>query len=171
MATSAVSLYELGTQYKALLDTLAAGDFDAQTIADTIEGTGIIDDIEKKVEGYELVARSLEQFTPAIDAEIARLKALKEKRTGAAKLLREKVMEFFLAHGIEKVMAPRFTLALRLNPEAVDVFDERQIPQQFMTVPKVPDPVPNKTAIKAAIKAGQDVPGAKLTRSVRLDVQ
>ena len=55
-----VALYTLGTQYRALLDTLAAGDFDAATIADTIESTGIEDDIQHKVEGYEMVARNLE---------------------------------------------------------------------------------------------------------------
>ena len=32
-------------------------------------------------------------------------------------------------------------------------------------------PAPDKTAIKAALKAGTDVPGAKLERGQRLDVK
>ena len=171
MTDANITLYTLGAQYSMLLDKLAAGDFDAQTVADTIEASGIIDDIDHKVEGYELVARTIEQFNPALDAEIARLKALKEKRALAAAALRKRVLLFFIEHSIERVTTARFTISLRQNPEAVDVFDERMIPAQFMKTPKAPEPAPDKLAIKAELAAGRDVPGARLTRGHRLDVK
>lgn len=165
-----VSLYTLGTQYQALMDKLAEGDFDAATIADTLESTGIEDALADKVEGYEMVARNIEQFTPAIDAEIARLQALKQKRTLAAAALRQRVLKTFLESGIQKVQTPRFTVSVRDNPESVDVFDERMVPFEFRRPPPLSMP-PDKTAIKAELKAGRDVPGAKLARSSRLVVQ
>jgi hypothetical protein len=40
-----------------------------------------------------------------------------------------------------------------------------------MRQPEPPPAAPDKTAIKAAIAAGTEVPGAKLTRGVRLEVK
>jgi hypothetical protein len=54
---------------------------------------------------------------------------------------------------------------------SVDVFDERQIPAEYMTDPKPPEPKPNKTLIKKAIQDGFDVPGAKIQQGFRLAVR
>ena len=171
MAEPNIALYTLGTQYLALLDTLSGSDFDAQTIADTIESTGIEDDIQHKIEGYEMVARNLEAYVPSIDHEIARLQALKAHRKGVAEQLRGRVLRFMLDTGIERVTAPRFTISIRANPEKVVIFNEAQLPAEYWREPPVPDSMPDKTLIKAALKAGQDVPGAKLERTQRLDVK
>jgi hypothetical protein len=55
----------------------------------------------------------------------------------------------------------------------VSIFDEKQIPAEFMRTPepKPPVPVPNKKAIAEAIKAGIDVPGAKIVKSDRLEIR
>ena len=45
------SLFTLTNQYLQLADKLAAGDFDAETVADTIEASGITDDIAQKAQG------------------------------------------------------------------------------------------------------------------------
>ena len=74
------SLYLLTGQYLQLANTLADGDFDPTTIADTIEASGITDDIAAKAQGIEYVARGAEAHNAAIDAEIARLQALKASR-------------------------------------------------------------------------------------------
>lgn len=54
----------------------------------------------------------------------------------------------------------------------MDVFDERQVPEHFWVTPepKPPEARIDRVAVKAAIKAGIDVPGAKLTQAVRLEV-
>jgi hypothetical protein len=56
---------------------------------------------------------------------------------------------------------------------SVSIFDEKQIPAEFMRIPepKPPVPVPNKKAIAEAIKAGIDVPGAKIVKSDRLEIR
>lgn len=166
-----VSLYTLRTEYQALLDKLSDGDFDEQTIADTIESTGLAEAFSAKVQNVVLASRIVLQNVPAIDAEIERLKALKAIREKASASLLAYVLDQMQEIGIERVESPLMTVSIRKNPESVDVFDDRMVPVAFMRQPPPPDAVPDKTAIKAALKAGKDVPGTKLKQSVRLHIQ
>ena len=167
---TSVALYHLAGQYKQLAERLSSMDLDATTIADTIEASGLTDEIAEKATGIEMVARTLEMHNPAIDAEIERLKGLKEMRQRAAAGLREYLKTNMLATGIQKIEAPLFKIRLQNNPPSVDVFEPGLIPAEFMTQPKPPEPAPNKTAIAGALKAGLDVPGARLKQSQRLVV-
>lgn len=166
------ALYALTNQYLALAEKLSDGDFDASTIADTIEASGITDEIAEKAQGLEYVARSAEAHNLAIDAEIARLQALKQHRMKVAAGLREYLLDNMQRMQIERIDCPMFSISIRKNPPAVEIFDQLSLPAQFMVVPepKPPEAPPDKKAIAAAIKAGQDVPGAKLVQGVRLNV-
>ncbi len=53
--------------------------------------------------------------------------------------------------------------------EAVEVFDERQVPAEYLSDPK-PPPV-SKTKVKVAIKSGVEVPGALLVCRHRLTIK
>lgn len=54
---------------------------------------------------------------------------------------------------------------------AVEIYDDKQIPAQFMTTPKPPEPKPSKTEIAKAIKAGIEVPGARIIKRDRLEIK
>lgn len=166
------SLYNLTGQYLALAHTLADGDFDADTIRDTIEASGIVDNITDKCQAIEFVARGAEAHNAAIDAEIARLKALKEHRTKTAQGLREYIKTSMEAMGIERIECPLFAITIKKNPPAVDIFDQLSLPSKYMVTPEPKPPVaaPDKKLIAADIKAGIDVPGARLTQGTRLAV-
>jgi len=166
------ALYALTNQYLALAEKLSDGDFDAATIADTIEASGINDEIAEKAQGLEYVARGAEAHNLAIDAEIARLQALKQHRMKVAAGLRGYLLDNMQRMQIERIDCPMFSISIRKNPPAVEIFDQLSLPAQFMVVPEPKPPVaaPDKKAIAAAIKAGQEVPGAKLVQGVRLNV-
>lgn len=167
------ALYTLTNSYLALAEKLADGDFDAQTIADTIEASGITDELGVKAAGIEFVARGAEAHNLAIDAEIARLQALKAHRSKVAAGLRSYLLDNMQRAGIERIDCPLFTVSIKKNPPAVDIYDILSLPKQFMVTPEPKPPVaaPDKAAIKKAINAGEDVPGAKLVQGVRLDVK
>jgi hypothetical protein len=165
-----VALYQLAGQYQQLAERLSNMDLDAQTVADTIEASGLTDEIAEKACGIEMVARTLEMHTPAIDAELERLTALKKQRQKAAAGLREYLKVHMQATGIQKIEAPLFKIRLQNNPPAVDVFEPDLVPIEFMTQPEPPPPAPDRKAIAGALKAGIDVPGAKLTQGQRLVV-
>ncbi len=165
-----VALYPLAGQYQQLLETLADGDFDLQTIEDTIEASGIKDDIAVKAQGIECVARTLEQYSPYRRSEIARLQALDAADLKKAQALRDYLKTNMIACGIDKIESPLFKLRLQNNPPAVEIFEPGLVPADFMKQPEPPPPAPDKTAIKAALRAGIDVQGCKLTQGVRLVV-
>ena len=167
-----LKLYEISGQYRQLAERLATMDLDATTVADTIEASGLTDALQEKAQGVELVARAAEMYCPAIDAEIARLQALKAQRQKVAQGLRDYLKAQMEAAGIERVECPLFKLTVKKNPPAVEVLDERQVPAHLWVTPepKPPEPRLDKKAIASVLKTGQDVPGCKLVQATRLEV-
>lgn len=166
------ALYVLTNSYLALAEKLADGDFDAQTIADTIEASGITDELAVKAQGIEYVARAAEAHHLVIDAEIARLQALKASRDKVAAGLRQYLKENMERAGIEKIECPMFKLSIRKNPASVEVSEPEKLPAEFWRTPEPKPPVaaPDKARIKEAIAHGNTVPGAHLIQSTRLVV-
>ena len=164
-------LFNLASQYLQLAEKLSSLDIDAQTIADTIESSGIVDDIAQKSQNLEYVARSAETYLPAIDAEIARLTALKAHRVKVAQGLRDYLMSSMIRMQIERIECPMFAISIRSNPPSVDVFDSLQVPEALMVTPEPPPARPDKKAIGALLKAGHEIPGARLTQVQRLVIQ
>lgn len=109
-----------------------------------------------------------------IDAMKARLKEIGEHVKSAEKragYLRQYLAFHMARSGITEIQGPDPLLHVKRYPErdeSVVIDDERQIPAVYMNVPEPPAPRPDKAAIKRAIKAGQDVPGAKLVKRDRL---
>ncbi len=165
-------LYEISGQYRQLAERLADMDLDAATVADTIEASGLTDALQEKAQGVELVARAAEMHCPAIDAEIARLQALKAHRQKIAQGLRDYLKHNMEAAGIERIECPLFKLSIKKNPPAVEVLDERQIQSEYWytPIPKPPEAKIDKKMIAARIKAGHEVPGARLVQHTRLEV-
>ena len=53
------------------------------------------------------------------------------------------------------------------NPPSVFILNKDEIPGEYI---KVPEPAPDKTAIKAALRAGKEVPGVELRISESLRI-
>lgn len=167
-----LKLYEIAGQYRQLAERLADGDFDPTTIADTIEASGLTDALQEKAQGVELVARAAEVHCPAIDAEIARLQALKAHRQKIAAGLRAYIHDQMLVAGIERIECPLFRLTLKKNPPAVEVLDDTQVPAGYWVTPepKPPEVRIDKKRIAAELKAGAEIPGVRLVQATRLEV-
>jgi hypothetical protein len=163
------ALYVLAVEYRAAAERLADMDIDEQTMLDTLES--ISGDLETKAANVAMFARNLESTAAAIkDAEAgmaARRKAIERRAEG----MRRYLLACMQSTGIKKMECPHFALTVRDNPPAVDVFDATQVPAEFMRQPEPPPPAVDKNAIKDAIKAGRDVPGARLTQGQRLEIK
>lgn len=163
------ALYELAHAYRDAADKLADLDLPEDVIADTLDGMS--GDLEVKATNTAMVIRNLEASAAAIKeaeaAMAARRKAL-ENRAGRVK---DYLLANMMVAGIQKVECPFFKLSVRDNPAAVEVYEPGLIPPQFMRQPEPPPPSPDKTAIKEALKTGQEVPGCRLTVGKRLDIK
>jgi hypothetical protein len=162
-------LYVLAQEHRALAERLCDMDVDEQTMLDTLEGEAGA--LEAKAISVAAVARTLDGTAAAIkDAEASMCARRKALETRAASL-RRYLLENMQHAGIKRVECPEFVIAVRDNPPAVEVFDAAQIPAEFMRQPEPPPPAPDKTAIKAAILAGREVPGAFLSRGQRVEIK
>ena len=168
---STTALYALAAEYRDAALKLADLDLDPQTLADTLES--LSGDLEVKATNVAMFIRNMDV---SIEAMKAAEKTMSERRKSAERrrdAVKTYLMTNLVACGIKKIEGPYFTVSVRDNPEAVDVYELGTIPQVYMR--EVPPPPPSwevdKNAIKVAIKAGIEVPGAKLTRGQRLEIK
>lgn len=164
-----MNLYELATAYRADLEKLADLDLDEQTLTDTLEAIG--GDLEAKATNTAMLVRNLEASAAAIEQAEKAMKARRVAMENRAARIKDWLHANMLVAGIQKIECPYFRLSIRQNPPAVEVYEPGLIPAEFMRQPDPPPPAPDKTAIKAAILAGQDVPGCKLTRGNHLEIK
>ena len=164
------ALYELTQQHREL-ERLAdtTDDLPPEVIRDTVEA--LEGAIEAKAVSVAAVVRNLETHAGLIrDAakQLAERAARAEKR---AESLKAYMLFCLQASGISKVTAPEYTISVRNNPEAVRIADDAELPPEFLVQPPPPPPRPDKTAIKAALKSGRDVPGCWLEAGQRLEIR
>lgn len=166
-----MNLYQLTGARLALQSRLEALNFDEQTIADTLEGDST--DLQDKYEDYGFVIRNMDALTDAMLAEEVRMTTRRiahEKRIAAIK---DWLLKNMIACQISKIECPAFTLAVQANPASVEVLDAAQIPAEYMRIPEPKPPIaaPDKRAIFAALKAGDDVAGCTIKQTKRLVIK
>lgn len=110
---------------------------------------------DESIEQIGLYFKDLAAEAEAIKAEEKNLHdrrtALENRAEGVKKAL-EKILKG------EKFKTPRLAVSYRKS-EQTEITDLTKIPMEYF---KWKDPEPDKTAIKKALKAGEDVPGATL---------
>lgn len=163
------ALYDIALEYRDTADKLADLDLDEQTIADTLESMS--GELEAKATNTAFVIRNIEAHAAAIKEAEAGMAARRKAAENRAARLKDYLLANLLVAGVQKVECPYFKLAVRDNPPAVEIYEPGLIPAEFMKTPPPPPASADKTAIKEAIKAGQDVPGCKLTQGKRLEIK
>lgn len=161
-------LYEIAGEARAIYEKLMDMDADEQTIADTLEAET---DMVPKVQSYGFVIRNMEAMEVAIRAEAERLALRARVLATRRESLKQCLLNAMIYAGVQKVEHPQFTISVQKNPPSVDIFDERQLPADYLTDPPPPAPKPDKKLIAQAIKDGADVPGARLTQGFRLNIR
>ncbi len=122
---------------------------------------------EKAVD-YGLAIRNLEAMAMAAKAEKERLAGLQRFYENAKKRLSDTLSGAMRALDHPKVETPTLRLFLR-HTQATEVDNADDIPARFK-VTKV-ETVVDKTAVKKAIVAGEEVPGARLVDNYNLQIK
>lgn len=171
-----MSLYTIDQELKARIDSLydqvdENGELKEVTIEDLKAIEELNQERQTKLENIALFIKNLDAEADAIKAEEESLKARRERIQRKADGLRNLMMYSLMANGDTESSSPRYHAKIR-ETEATDILNEDLIPEEFMKV-KIPDPVrnPDKVAIKKAIKAGQEVPGAVLKVNRKLNIE
>jgi hypothetical protein len=164
-----LSLYTLAQEHRAMVARLMETQDDAAAIADTIEAESYPLEVKAQNVGYAI--KNLDATAAAIKAAEQEMSARRKTIENRVQHLREYVKTCMEVAGVSKIDCPHFALAIKKNPASVDIFEPGVIPAEFMRQPEPPPPAPDKAAIKAAIQAGQEVPGALLATGTRLEIK
>ena len=147
-------LYEL----EGIYAQLQSMDLDDETFNDTLESIDFEENFAQSCEWFIKMQRNAEADAERFKAEKdACAKKQKEAEVRALKY-KERIKEAMMLTNQQKVDTGLFKVSLR-KTESVTIFDQSNLPDEFLKV-KVE---PNKTEIKKAIKNGQVVFGAELT--------
>lgn len=125
--------------------------------------------LEVKAGGIVEIIRIAESQAAQCREEEQRIAAMRKAREKKAEWLRSYLMRGMETVGRTEITIGTRTIKIKENPESVEILDADSIPAKFKTV--VTSVNIGKNEIKAAIKAGEDVPGAHLTRGKRIEVK
>jgi hypothetical protein len=150
------SLYNIQAEYLQIADALANDELTPE-----LENQLAINQQELQAKGmaYGYIIKDFEYDIDTIDAEIARLQALKNVRKNALDRLKQTLKSAMELYGIVELKSPTLKVNFRKS-ESVIIQDLSLIDDKFIRTKTTKEP--DKTAIKQAIKDGEVVIGAEL---------
>lgn len=119
----------------------------------------------EKIKNIALWVKNLTADATALDNEIKTLTARKKAAKNKIDSLKD-WLKFNLKDG-EKISEPQYAISWHAS-ERVKVTNVKELPEEFL---KSPEPTPDKTGIKKAIKAGREIKGAELVKSNNLQIK
>lgn len=149
------ALHDLTGEY---LELSRNEDLPMDAIYDTLQAIGE----EIKVKAISLVrwSQDIDGDIEKIDNEIKRLKAKKDSLTERRDGLSEYIKANMEASGIKSIQCPFFTISYVAGPDVVEIINEAEIPDEYVTVKTTISA--DKNLIKKALKEGVEVAGCKL---------
>lgn len=123
----------------------------------------------QKVDGFGRFVKMQTAFAEAYKKEGQRL--LSKAKSAEARLayLKARYLEIMQGHGLRKVNGDAYTLSVR-ESEVVSITQRfEDLPEAYLRRKTTLEP--DKTAIKAALKAGTAIPGCDLVRVYNLQIR
>jgi hypothetical protein len=124
--------------------------------ADLLEGTTDYLDI---VDSLILNLHITNAYKDGIKDARARLDQREDRLERKIELIRHLLRKMLEMADLRSVKAPSGTVSIGAKPPSVEIVEEGLIPDEYMRI----SISPSKTLIGNALKAGEDVPGARLT--------
>lgn len=163
------SLYQISSEMDQLLEAVATADGE---ITPEIEAQ-IAQVNTALVEKTDGIVSWVNYNEDLIELAQKRIKDLQEfiLRTNAKLGNFDKYVNACLQRvGTNKIEGKLYSIVKRKPSQVVNIFDETLIPMDFINIPE-PKPTVQKAEIAKALKAGKEVPGAKLEESQNISIQ
>lgn len=161
------SLYHIQEDYLAIASQLESGE-----LTHEIETALAINEseLQGKAIAYAYIIKEADSTIDVIDAEIARLTALKQAEKKKSERLKETISNAMKMYGITEVKSETLKLSFRKSEACVGEVHFTELTDEFITV--VPESrKPNLTAIKAALKEGRAVDGYRIEERQNLQIK
>jgi hypothetical protein len=151
--------YQLGIAI-ATLQRALAGEPDEDGVLH--EPEQVTEDIDALLSGVLRAAVEAADMADAARQRADEIKTRSDRYKARAENLRAAAFAAMDAMDRKRVELPDLTASVKNNPPRVLITDEAAIPSELTRTVITPD----KTAIAAALKRGESVPGAELTNSI-----
>lgn len=153
------NLYEID---RAILECV---DFETGEIIDQERLDGLMMERSAKIESVALWVKNLESDAVAYKAEKEAFAAREKQASEKAKRLKE-----WLAKVCEgnKFSTAKCAISFR-SSEAVEITEGATIPEEYLRTKTTTEP--DKTAIKAALKAGAEIDGCRLATKLNTNIK
>jgi hypothetical protein len=168
-----MNIYEISCEMQRIYDRLESGDgIDKETgeiLPEIMDAIALNQqNLQEKAIDYGYVIKSFDDNEAVLDREIKRLTARKRSIANARERLANNLQSAMEQFGIEKIEGKTVTISLR-NSSFIQIDDIDEIPEKYKnteTVVKI-----DKTAIKSAIKSGEEVAGARVEQRKNLSIR
>lgn len=161
------SLYEIAKEYLFLKTDL----FDEETgeVNETslVRLSQVNDDAENKCINIVRFMKDMEAEHDAVSFERKRLQAREKSIESQIGRLKAYLINNMEKCEIQKISCPQFVISLRKNPESVEIYDDKAISSRYHKI----SVDFNKSLMSQDLKAGLEVPGAKLVQRMSVSIR
>ena len=169
-----MKLYEIAHEYQNLLDAIENGEIPEAALADTLESITSL--LEEKADNVACVIKNMQAEVAAIKAEEERLSARRKTKEKRVEYLTKYLSDILLKAGYDKVETVRNSISFRKTPPKCVVENEAAFIEWCLENGKTDwvtygKPTVNKTLVKNAITAGEEVAGAYMESSLNIQIK
>lgn len=159
------NIYELTGNYLQIQELIEAGDFDADILADTLEG--VVGDIEDKADGYAKVMKNLKKDADGMKAEEKRITEKRRAIENHISSLKKNLEHAMIVIDNKKFKTDLFSFNVQKNAPSLVLDDDTAVDTRFIKVIQSID----KAAIKKALENGEVIAYAHLEQSESLRIR
>lgn len=157
-------LYNLTVRAKRLYEMLQDEDIDEQTVNDTLEAM----EADEKLESCAMLIRQLKADETALKDEKEWIEKKRSKISKDIDRFNEELRRFMEVSDQKSVKVGIFNISIVKNPPKTEIVNDELLDKQYF-VPQPPKI--DKAAIRAALLAGEEVPGAVLMTSTGVRIK
>jgi hypothetical protein len=152
-------LYELSTELATINDEIISADGElTPDLEARLDGVSL--DFRAKSQGIAKWTLDIAGVETMIETEINRLQRKKKAAENLRTRLKAYIKGCMEQADVQKIESPTINLRIQKNTPSVDILAEDQIPAKFIRITQVTEL--DKAGMLAALKNGEDVPGARL---------
>jgi hypothetical protein len=161
------SIYNIESEYIELMNKIedAEGELSPE-LSQQLDITKA--ELEVKATNYGYLVMQLDTDTEQIDAEIKRLKAMKDAKARMQEELKTRVADAMKRFGIDKIEKNNLKLSFRKS-SAISIAPDAKIPKQFLIVDLTP--TVDKRALKTYVESGKKVKGVMVVENKSLQIK
>lgn len=171
MTHKAVALYDIEQALAVVADEIQlAIDAGQEPPPEALERLAAWVTMERhKADGAAAFLTHLRADAERCEELAARQKERAARLMRARKKVEEHIILVLTAAGRDSVRGVHHNIRIQASPEKLEIEDENELPVEFLETHTTTSV--NRDAVKAALKRGEEVPGARITRGRHLRVE